>query len=155
MSACDDHHGFAAPARGLLPHDRVRAFVTAGRAVFTVVNTQTGNRFTYRVNAPHDVYANALERWFVKVLTGADNERSYSYIGLLTGDGKFLHTQGSRVARDAPSFLAFAWLWRHVDDLPPYVEVWHEGRCGRCGRVLTVPESIARGLGPECVQLGG
>jgi hypothetical protein len=30
------------------------------------------------------------------------------------------------------------------------LEVWHEGRCGACGRRLTVPESIERGLGPEC-----
>jgi hypothetical protein len=31
------------------------------------------------------------------------------------------------------------------------LEFWHEGRCGRCGRRLTVPDSIASGYGPECV----
>ena len=30
------------------------------------------------------------------------------------------------------------------------VQVWHEGRCGKCGRKLTVPESLTSGLGPEC-----
>lgn len=30
------------------------------------------------------------------------------------------------------------------------LQVWHEGRCGRCGRKLTVPSSIETGLGPEC-----
>ena len=30
---------------------------------------------------------------------------------------------------------------------------WHEGRCGRCGRKLTVPESIEAGYGPECINL--
>jgi len=24
-------------------------------------------------------------------------------------------------------------------------------RCGRCGRVLTVPESVESGFGPECI----
>ena len=28
--------------------------------------------------------------------------------------------------------------------------VHHEGKCGCCGRSLTVPESIKRGIGPEC-----
>lgn len=27
------------------------------------------------------------------------------------------------------------------------------GRCGRCGRRLTDPESIRRGIGPECAAL--
>lgn len=37
--------------------------------------------------------------------------------------------------------------------IPPSLEVWHEGRCGRCGRALTVPESIASGIGPVCEGL--
>jgi hypothetical protein len=32
--------------------------------------------------------------------------------------------------------------------------VWHEGSCARCGKKLTVPESIESGFGPECVKLG-
>jgi len=32
------------------------------------------------------------------------------------------------------------------------LEIWHEGRCGRCNRKLTVPASIALGIGPECGQ---
>lgn len=35
------------------------------------------------------------------------------------------------------------------------VEIWHEGKCGRCGRQLTVPESIESGFGPECVKMIG
>jgi hypothetical protein len=31
-------------------------------------------------------------------------------------------------------------------------KVHHEGRCGRCGRTLTVPESIESGIGPECAK---
>jgi hypothetical protein len=37
----------------------------------------------------------------------------------------------------------------------PNLEIWHEGRCGRCGRKLTVPESIHNGYGPECIHLIG
>jgi len=28
----------------------------------------------------------------------------------------------------------------------------HEGKCGRCGRKLTVPLSIETGIGPECAS---
>jgi hypothetical protein len=32
----------------------------------------------------------------------------------------------------------------------PELAVYHEGRCGACGRRLTTPESISSGLGPVC-----
>ena len=52
------------------------------------------------------------------------------------------------------SFQAFAWflasLSRPGTELPEQLEFWHAGRCGRCGRRLTVPASIASGFGPEC-----
>jgi len=62
--------------------------------------------------------------------------------------------QKARVGKDAPSVKAFDWFWRHMaqgDDVSTLVEVHHEGRCGRCGRALTVPESIKSGFGPECI----
>ena len=124
----------------------VKGFITAGRALFTVLNTETGNRFTFRVNkgrqetAPH----------FVSVLTGSENTTDYSYIGVIFDGARFRWTSKSRINRDAPSVKAFAWLWRNVDRLPEFVEVRHHNRCGRCNRVLTVPESIDTGLGPIC-----
>jgi UDP-N-acetylglucosamine 2-epimerase len=34
----------------------------------------------------------------------------------------------------------------------PEIEVFHMGACLRCGRALTTPESITRGLGPDCAE---
>lgn len=34
--------------------------------------------------------------------------------------------------------------------LPPSLEVFEADRCGKCGRQLTDPVSIERGIGPEC-----
>lgn len=49
----------------------------------------------------------------------------------------------------------FPWIWgRLVGGLPipASVEIWHEGRCCRCNRKLTVPASIELGLGPDCAE---
>ena len=70
-------------------------------------------------------------------------------------------TAKSRVKADAFSFrLLNRVLARIWDDGLGAVEaagykVHHEGKCGRCGRKLTTPESCLRGIGPECWALMG
>jgi hypothetical protein len=142
-----------------LPADpaALRAFVLAGRAVFTVQNAATGGRFTYKVSRcdgnPHIR--------FVSVLTGPDSSTCYTYLGTIAVSPRtpahcygYHHSAKSTVRPVAPSACTFVWLWEHLRysrPLPPSVTMHHEGRCARCGRVLTVPESIAAGYGPECI----
>ena len=47
-------------------------FIKAGKAVFTVENKDTGNRFTYKAKKCED-----KDIWFVSVLTGPDNYDNY------------------------------------------------------------------------------
>jgi len=131
-------------------------FMTAGRATVTLVSKKTSQRFTYRLGATED-----KSTIFVSVLTGSDNESDYSYLGrIASGPSGRIFWAGRKVprpgdvGRDAPSSKAFAWTWQNLvrGTLPEQLEVWHEGRCGRCGRKLTVPQSVAQGFGPECVQ---
>lgn len=142
-----------------------RQFAMAGRAAITLRSKTTDARFTYKIEAPHvpgNEGTNAARdvgspTRFVKVLTGSDNERSYSYLGYIRR-GVFFHGGSkARVGVDAPSAKGFAWAWQKLqqDTIPENLEVWHEGRCGRCNRKLTVPSSIASGFGPECAQYGG
>lgn len=125
-------------------------FLLAGNAHATFVSLATGTRFTYKValadRRPGDTKA---PPHFVAVLTGPDN---YQYLGVIYGSKIFTHGRKSRVSQDAPSALAFAWVWQRLTAgrVPESVEVWHEGRCARCGRRLSVPTSIETGLGPEC-----
>lgn len=142
-----------------------RNFIAAGNSTVTLRSKVSDQRFTYKVQAPHfegNEGTNAArdtgsQMRFVKVLTGADNENSYSYVGYIKR-GIFFHGgHKARVGYDAPSHKAFAWVWKALqqDAIPEQVEVWHEGRCGRCNRKLTVPASIAAGIGPECAQYAG
>ena len=140
----------------------VKSFVTAGRATFTLVSKRTLKRFTFKTTMAVDPLTNQPvkpERFYVKVLTGPDK---YTFIGRLQGiplEYKFI-SKPYGPAADAPSVKAFRWFWWMVNTVTlkgeerflDQVEFWHEGSCGRCGRQLTVPSSIASGIGPECAQ---
>ena len=128
----------------------VLRFVRAGKATITLRSKKTETRFTYRITQSEDGLA-----YFVGLLTGSDNESNYSYLGRISRDIFWLGRKVPRagdIGKDAPSAKAFDWTWRKLvrGELPEQLEVWHEGRCGRCGRKLTVPSSIAAGFGPEC-----
>ena len=145
------------------PRDAL-AYLVAGNATVTLVSKKTGTRFTYKVKQPEA----GSDRRFVGLLSGPGNESDYTYMGMLVdaqgargespdhriGDGRWSlrTTKATRVGVDAPSWRAFAWTLHLLQQgkLSPELEFWHEGRCGRCGRKLTVPESIASGLGPVC-----
>jgi len=155
-----DHDDGIEPGRMTDPA-AIREFVAAGNAIFTIVSIKTGTRFTYRVRSVNqEPGSTSPVGHFVSVLNGPENETSYAYMGWLsrtTGDYVHGKRDKAKVGYDAPSATAFRWFYEKVvqDNRTPDemgVEVWHEGRCGACGRKLTVPESIARGIGPECAS---
>lgn len=130
------------------------SYALAGNARLTLVSKKTGTRYTYRVRASKDGGVH-----FVSLLTGADNENSYQFIGTVRPGSAYRHGAKTKISEAAPGPRAFKWFWEHAnrgDDLNWLgLEVWHEGRCGRCGRALTVPSSVARGIGPECAEKMG
>lgn len=138
----------------LTEREKQKDFVLAGNATFTVKNTETGGRFTFKVKK-HEVKTDQDGKrilHFVKVLTGSDNTNDYTYIGTIYDQERFTLTLNSKVREDAVSYKAFDYIWKCLrgPGLPPKVKFYHEGRCCRCGRALTVPESIEKGIGPEC-----
>lgn len=135
----------------------VERFVLGGNATFTLQSVATGKRFTYKVSTPNDFNPDR-PIWFVNVLTGQDNDHDFSYVGQIKRAGisyRYEHGRKARMAMSAPAMVAFIWWSRHMferDHMPEGVEFWHEGRCGACGRKLTVPESIELGFGPDCAE---
>ncbi len=121
-------------------------FIMAGNSTVTFKSLTSGKHFTYKVKRAKDKNIR-----FVSVLYG-DNNSDYQYIGCIFDKGDFRHTKGSKVGKDSLSFKGFLWAWNHLRTLkiPDTLEVWHEGRCGKCGRKLTEPESIELGIGPVC-----
>jgi hypothetical protein len=143
---------YLGPGRLATP-EIVKAYMYAGNAYMTIRSIKTGNRFTFHIKKAD--MKDETSPWFVSVLNGPDNWTNYLYMGIIRADQKmFKWTYKSKVGQDALSWKAFDWLFKALDDAPLFlsgqVEVWHEGRCGMCGRKLTVPESIERGIGPDC-----
>lgn len=150
--------------------ESMRFYVLAGHSTFTLVSKSTGRRFTYKVQSAAknrdfnwSTTNQNRDMFFVSVLTSPDN---YSYIGFIKRNGHdnndakfpFIYGSKSKLRADADSVEAFWWFWTRMEafaNVDGLMEFWHEGKCGRCGRKLTVPESIAAGIGPECAGKGG
>jgi len=125
----------------------VREYVLGGRGAITVRSLATGAHRTFEMRAPgRDLPPTAIEVWRLR---GPDNGHDYVFAGVLLpikGGYRFqsLDSEASwifaRIARGLPPTAA----------MMAQCEVWHEGVCGRCRRRLTRPDSIERGLGPEC-----
>ena len=141
---------------------------TAVRKTLTLVSLKTGKSYTYKFVRPGG--ESHKRPWLIKLLHGPDNERDFLYIGCLFPlergiplDGAvtpFKHTAKSKIPKDAPAWAAFDWFNRKVnieglDPADASLALWHEGRCGRCGRKLTTEASIASGIGPVCAAKGG
>jgi hypothetical protein len=134
-----------------LNNSQVASFVFGGKSIFTVRNVNTGNRFTYKMTRKKSLKEGEEDVVFVKVLSGSDNNSDYTFIGTVFGQSRYRHSPKSQFGADTQSSKAIDWVVKNINSLPSNIEVWHEGRCGRCGRKLTVPESIESGFGPECV----
>jgi hypothetical protein len=127
-----------------------RDYILGGNATVTLVSKRSGDRFTYKIKRAKPRPGSGEPPFFVSLLTGPNNTEDYEFLGTIFADGKYRHGGKSKIAPTAPSAQAWAWTWGNLTS--DRVEVWHEGACSRCGRALTDPESIQRGLGPTCAE---
>jgi Family of unknown function (DUF6011) len=148
----------AAPSEGAAPRAAFSAadvtvrYMLAGNAIVTFESQKTQVHFTYRVQAPKPGKSRGGPvSHFVAVLTGPD---TFQYLGCVFQSKFYSHGRNSKIGPDAKSAQAFAWVWKKLSAgvMPEVLEVYHEGRCGRCGRRLTTPESVSSGIGPECAK---
>lgn len=129
----------------------IKNFVYGGNATITLESGKTNKHFTFKVKAAKK--DDKTSPFFVSVLSGTDNYSNFSYVGVIKSDKKeFKLTQKSKVSSDAISYKAFNYFFNQLlkGKINTDLNVYHSGKCGRCGRKLTTPESLERGLGPEC-----
>ena len=131
----------------------ISKFLFAGHAILTIESAKTGNHFTFSIKTSKKDDPKAC--YFVSVLTGPNNDANYTYLGTIFNKREFKLTAKSKITADALSYKSFSFLLNNVSSgkLHEDLNVYHFGTCGRCGRTLTTPESIIRGLGPECAKI--
>ena len=124
-------------------------FFEMGKAIFTVSNP-ANLHYTYKIVHPKD------KPFFVFMLTGQDNTSSYTYLGTYNPNNKVVYlTAKSKFKDDSTPVKVVRWAIRKVaehQEIPEGYKIQHEGHCCRCGRLLTTPESIQNGIGPECIK---
>jgi hypothetical protein len=123
-------------------------FFEQGRAVFTVANNK-GDHYTFRIGRSKDT-----QPLFVGLLTGPDNESSYTYLGIYEPEKKQVRlTAKSKYTNESAPTKVVNWAIRQVAEntpLPEGYSIQHAGKCCKCGRLLTDPVSCEFGIGPEC-----
>lgn len=124
----------------------------AGKSTITFKSKATSKHYTFKIRKAPKAFKD--ERlFFVSVLNGPDNSSDFAYVGMVNSETKYFGTTTrSRYTTESTCFKAFDYTLRHIiiGDYDKTVEVLLSGKCARCGRTLTEPESIKRGIGPFC-----
>jgi len=130
---------------GIIKHELALKFILGGKSFVTFLNTKTDNRFTFKVvkHKKDDIY-------FVNVLTGPD---IYTFVGTVK-DSVFKYSKKSNISNEAQSVKVFNYIVNKLasNNLPDFIEIYHDGKCGKCGKRLTDPTSIKIGFGPFCIN---
>ncbi len=117
------------------------------KGFYTVVRLD-GEHRTFRVK---QVKNGALTgRWIVSLLTGPDNESSYSGVGFANPDGFKLWNKFASNEEMAADLAVLAGLGVDGLDEAGLRYSLESGNCYICNRLLTDPVSIHRGIGPVC-----
>ncbi len=125
---------------------------------YTMKNRATGEHRTFMLKTQPEDAAFAAGKRILSLLTGPDNESDYTGFAFVDEDG--IHVWKSKRSLDGSKS---AWqyyaelLWSFGVDagfssFAGEYEFMMEGRCARCNRALTEPESIANGIGPICAE---
>lgn len=132
----------------------IKPYILAGKAIFTLYSSKINRRHTYKICKDEQ----NSNRYSVYVLYGQDNTEDYKFVGVFyVGSGyspnyKLLGTVKNIEMLDDVRFIMMKHFLRFVRDgeFLDTCSIIPSRKCARCGRLLTTPESIERGLGPEC-----
>lgn len=126
---------------------------------YTIQNRATGEHRTFYVRTQKADAKFAPGARVAALLTGSDNDSDSSYqgFGFVNNDGiRVWSSKRGTVAGKKSSWEWYAeMLWSLAVDggASEFAEKYSllmEGRCVKCNRTLTEPESIRTGIGPVC-----
>jgi len=129
-------------------------FLKSGKATFTIKDTKNDKAWTYRARKMKD----KEDGFFIHLKI----DGKFSYIGMLwintkNGIDQLKVVYGKEKSAVLISDSGYQTISAVIYCISnkytlSFNEFWHDGNCGRCGRTLTNPDSLATGIGPECIK---
>lgn len=115
---------------------------------YTLTNPITGQHRTFKIRTVQN--GNLKGRRVISLLTGPDNTSDYEGFAFLSDDSEAFSVwrrfQGTAYELYAKTLL------NHLTGRDNRCVVQESRRCFKCGRLLTHPDSISLGIGPECAS---
>lgn len=144
---------FPLSAHRLIGAKVIKDYCMGGNAIVTLTSP-TKVHHTYYIRAPYkeDKADFTSDVRFVYALAEEDQ---WKYVGQLLKDGTiFRATKNSVYGTASQVFKGVKYLVKMMNsDFDTPMMLQHEGCCSKCGRRLTDPVSIERGIGPKCYKL--
>lgn len=107
-----------------------------------------GSHRTFKVWTKQEGAKFAAGRRLLGILVGPDNTSDFEPVAFVEEDRVVLwrRHRGTNIDR----YVSILWAAATWGSVPPGHTLEVAKRCLRCGRDLTTPESLERGIGPEC-----
>lgn len=121
--------------------------------IYTIKNTETNEHRTFKIKVCR--FGALKGKQIAELLTGPDNESDYQGFAFINDSG--IQVWKSKAQK---TYLAYAALLEHLLKIKTHnfsndrYALSVSKRCMVCNRTLTTPESIERGIGPECEKKG-
>jgi hypothetical protein len=122
---------------------------------YTVVLDETGNYRTLKLSdVPTEKCVNGtpVGAQYVGYLKGANNETDYQPMGYICGTELRIKTNYRKDSNIVKALTVLLSADKETQHDMGHAYAIESNRCWRCNRTLTVPNSIHRGLGPECAK---
>lgn len=138
---------------GFIAQDKAFEFMLAGKSEFILHSTKTNEDFKFKLDKKDSKYNAGEFIYFVSLKVGRiDQYAGVMWFNSNTSEFNFKEKVDGPVKASSVEIrsLLFVLNKLYKEDTVQYLEVYHVGKCGRCGKKLTTPESILTGLGPSC-----
>lgn len=125
--------------------------------IYTMVSGKDGSHRTFRIRTQASDATFGAGKQVISLLTGSDNYEDYTQVGFVI-DGHLKTWKKSKGTMFEKCCQALVSFLRGGAAAAAYkangYRVEESRHCFRCHRLLTTPESIAAGIGPECIKKG-
>lgn len=133
----------------------VKRFIYGGQGICTLLQVNNGISHTYKFSRPKDS-SFPPDIIFVYAVHNPETDKPMLfYVGKVDKDG-FTLTSKSRFRADNDIAKGAKWIVRmsQHDEVASdsRMVLYHNGRCARCGRMLSRDEACKHGIGNKCMK---